>query len=334
MRRLPLSFIACLILLSGCHKKIPYRTTEGLIFGTLYRVTYQAEEDLTDRINSALDQVDRVANPFDSTSMLYAINNNLSLEVDSTFIAIYQVARSVYELSSGAYDVTIAPLVNAWGFGFEESYPLSPLQIDSLLRLVGMDRINCSGGKLSKEDPAIQLDFASVAKGYASDLVGERLRQAGVSNYLVEIGGEIAYSGRNPKGSSWRVGISRPIPDTLALEQEIQEIVELPGDRGGLATSGNYHNFKVSSDGQLYGHTISAKSGYPTQTDILSATVIAPTCAEADALATAFMALGYDGSQSMRLQLDPDVSYLFLCSGADSLSLRPVWSEGFPLAIP
>ena len=143
MRRTVTLLLLSLILLSSCHQETPYRSAEGLIFGTLYRVTYQADRDLSDQINEALQEVNREANPFDSTSMIYAVNNNLSMAVDSTFYAIYSVARRVYELSGGAYDVTIAPLVNAWGFGFEKSYPLTQPQVDSLMKLVGMDKVSC-----------------------------------------------------------------------------------------------------------------------------------------------------------------------------------------------
>lgn len=330
MRRTVTLLLLWLILLSGCHKEVPYRSAEGLIFGTLYRITYQADEDLSDQINEALQEVNRVANPFDSTSMLYAVNNNLSMTVDSTFYVIYSVARRVYEQSGGAYDVTIAPLVNAWGFGFEEGYSLTQVQVDSLLELVGMDKVSCTPTELTKANPAMELDFASVAKGYASDLVGARLRRAGVTNYLVEIGGEIAYSGRNPRGAPWRIGISKPDLDSLGLSQELQEVIDLPGERGGVATSGNYRNFKVTPEGRLYGHTISALSGYPAETDIMSATVLAPTCAEADALATAFMASGYEGSEAMRKQLSSDVSYLLFVSAGDSLAFTSISSPSFP----
>ena len=330
MRRTVTLLLLSLILLSSCHQEAPYRSAEGLIFGTLYRVTYQADKDLSDQINEALQEVNRVANPFDSTSMIYAVNNNLSMAVDSTFYAIYSVARRVYEQSGGTYDVTIAPLVNAWGFGFEKSYPLTQQQVDSLLKLVGMDKVSCTPTELTKANPAMELDFASVAKGYASDLVGEKLRKAGVTNYLVEIGGEIAYSGRNPRGAPWRVGISRPDLDSLGISQELQEIIDLPGERGGLATSGNYRNYKVAADGRVYGHTISALSGYPAETDILSASVIAPTCAEADALATAFMASGYEGSEAMRKRLSPDISFLLFVSAGDSLAFTTIASPSFP----
>lgn len=333
MRRLLTLLATALVLLSACHKETPYRRAEGLIFGTIYRVTYQSEDPLTEQISAALAEVDHVANPFDSTSMIYAVNNNLSMAVDSTFYAIYEVARSVYDRSGGAYDVTIAPLVNAWGFGFEESYPLTQRQVDSLLLLVGMDKVSCSPTMLSKAVPEMQLDFASVAKGYASDLVGERLRKAGVTNYLVEIGGEIAYAGHNPEGRPWRIGISKPVLDSLGISQELQEIIELPGERGGLATSGNYRNFKVAPDGSVYGHTISAQSGYPAKTDILSASVLAPTCAEADALATAFMALGYEGSAVMRQQLSPDIAYLLFVSTGDSLTFVAKSTPTFPAAL-
>lgn len=321
--------LSVILLSTACRPKENYRTKQGIIFGTLYNITYASDKDLSAVIDQALQEVNQVANPFDSTSLLYAINNNLTNKIDTTFHAIYSVAQRVNRLSGGAYDVTIGPLVNAWGFGFEEAITPSATQIDSLLQLVGMDEITISEGVLTKSDSRMKLDFASVAKGYGADHVAAALREHGVSHYLVEIGGEIAYQGVNPEQKPWHIGINKPEVDSLGIGGDIEEIVTLTG-HGGLATSGNYRNYKVSADGKMYGHTISPRSGYPIQTDVLSATVIAPTSAEADALATAFMALGYEASADMRAKLPREVSYMLILPGADSLSYRIVQSEGFP----
>ena len=205
-------------------------------------------------------------------------------------------------MTQGKYDITVGPLVNIWGFGFEPSpwkegkVPQSA--IDSIRQFVGFDKVTLRGDTLVKADPRIRLDMASIAKGYASDLVADALCQKGVSDYLVEIGGEVAFSGINPDGEAWRVGVSKPVFDTLGISNQMACILHLTG-KGGMATSGNYHNYKVRADGSRYAHTIDPTAGYPIESDVLSATIIAPNCALADALATASMVLG--SSEALRL---------------------------------
>ena len=203
-------------------------------------------------IAEALQKLNNVANPFEKGTLLYRLNNNETTLTDSTFRLLFSRAMEVSRMTQGKYDITVGPLVNIWGFGFEPSpwkegkVPQSA--IDSIRQFVGFDKVTLRGDTLVKADPRIRLDMASIAKGYASDLVADALCQKGVSDYLVEIGGEVAFSGINPDGEAWRVGVSKPVFDTLGISNQMACILHLTG-KGGMATSGNYHNYKVRADG-------------------------------------------------------------------------------------
>ncbi len=296
-----------------------YFSETGEIFHTLYHVKYAAKSEQSESIEQAFLELNRSANPFDTSSILYAVNNNTSMEVDSIFAHIFNQAIHLSELTQGAYDVTVGPLVNVWGFGFEPSpYPQGDVPskaIDSILQFVGYKKVRLEGNKIYKEDKRLKMDFSSIAKGFASDLVASALAQQGVENYLVEIGGEIAFAGLNPQGKEWTVAIRKPILDSIGMEHynDFEAVLSLPSSqqKGGLATSGNYHNYKVRGDGSIYAHTIDPVSGYPVQTDVLSATIIADNCAWADALATACMALGSEKAIKL-LETLPRVEYFLI----------------------
>lgn len=305
--------VAIVILFSSCKREAPYRTYEGMVFHTYFRILYQSDENQEALIDRTLQAVNQSANPFDSTSLLYAINNNHTTRADSTLTYLWHKAQEVWQWSHGTYDVTISPLVNAWGFGFEPAIPITPHKIDSLRLLVGMQKVELVGGDFIKQHNEIQLDFASIAKGYAADKVAEALRQVGVTNYLVEIGGEIAYKGLNPQKELWRIGINSPKIDSTYQTQEIEDVILLTRNQAGIATSGNYRNYKKDPQtGLLFGHTISPLTGYPAKSDILSATILAPDCATADALATAFMTMTFREIERMAPLLDKDIDYLLI----------------------
>lgn len=302
---------------SSCKEQTHYVREAGEVFHTLYHMTYASDSSAQEVVERALQELNYTANPFDSTSLLYAINNNRTQVVNAGFIELWTAARECAERSQGAYDVTVAPLVNAWGFGFAPSpwpdgeVPRSAL--DSILSFVGYQKVTLRGDTLIKSDPRVQIDFSSIAKGMASDYVARALQAQGITSYMVEIGGEIAYAGVNPEGKPWSIGINKPLLDSLGLEHynEYEVIIELPQKGGGVATSGNYRNFKVRDDGTLYAHTIDPRSGHPVETDVLSATILHADCFRADALATASMALGAEAAERM-LQAIPGVEYLLI----------------------
>ena len=313
-------FLGLLLLLhlQACKPSRPaYISEMGEVFHTLYHMKYAADSSAHLEVEQALHELNYTANPFDSTSLLYAINNNRTELVNEGFVELLTAAQEYGRLSGGFYDVTVAPLVNAWGFGFSPSpwkdgeVPASA--IDSILSFVGYDKVTLRGDTLKKADPRMQIDFSSIAKGMASDYVARALRVKGIRDYMIEIGGEIAYGGVNPEGKPWRIGINKPILDSTGLEhyEEYEVIIDLPGERGGVATSGNYRNFKVREDGTLYAHTIDPHTGRPAETDVLSATILHPDCYRADALATAAMVLGAERAEKM-LRAIPSVEYLLI----------------------
>lgn len=313
-------FLGLLLLLhlQACKPSRPaYISEMGEVFHTLYHMKYAADSSAHLEVEQALHELNYTANPFDSTSLLYAINNNRTELVNEGFVELLTAAQEYGRLSGGFYDVTVAPLVNAWGFGFSPSpwkdgeVPASA--IDSILSFVGYDKVTLRGDTLKKADPRMQIDFSSIAKGMASDYVARALRAKGILDYMIEIGGEIAYGGVNPEGKPWRISINKPVLDSTGLEhyEEYETIIDLPGERGGVATSGNYRNFKVREDGTLYAHTIDPHTGRPAETDVLSATILHPDCYRADALATAAMALGAERAEKM-LRAIPSVEYLLI----------------------
>lgn len=293
--------------------KPTFRTQQGKIFGTLYTVTYEHNADLQPQIVAAMQAVDNSLSPFNKQSIITAINNNDSTEVDSLFSEVFHTAKQIYAESHGAFDPTVAPLVNAWGFGFKKGTDVCSATIDSLCQLVGFDRIVLDGKQVSKADERMQLDFSAIAKGFGSDCVARVLDSHGIKNYMVEIGGEVVVKGHNKNGNPWGIGITKPVDDSLSVSQELQTVLRLTDC--AIATSGNYRNFYYK-DGVKYAHTIDPRSGYPVQHSLLSATVIADNCMRADALATAFMVLGADSAMTY-CERHPEIKGYFIVA-ADS----------------
>ena len=290
-----------------------FRTQQGKIFGTLYTVTYEHNADLQTEIVAAMQAVDNSLSPFNKQSIITAINNNDSTETDSLFSEVFHTAKQIYAESHGAFDPTVAPLVNAWGFGFKRGTDVCSTTIDSLCQLVGFDRIVLDGKQVSKADERMQLDFSAIAKGFGSDCVARVLDSHGIKNYMVEIGGEVVVKGHNKNGNPWGIGITKPVDDSLSVSQELQTVLRLTDC--AIATSGNYRNFYYK-DGVKYAHTIDPRTGYPVQHSLLSATVIADNCMRADALATAFMVLGADSAMAY-CNRHPEIKGYFIVA-ADS----------------
>ena len=288
--------------------KPTYRTQQGKIFGTLYTVTYEHNADLQSQIVAAMQAVDNSLSPFNRQSIITHINNNDSIEVDTLFTEVFRTAEHIYSESHGAFDPTIAPLVNAWGFGFKRGMDVSSTTIDSLKELVGLSRVKLENKRVEKADGRIMLDFSAIAKGYGSDCVARLLDSCGIQNYMVEIGGEVVVKGHNKNGNPWGIGITKPIDDSLSVNQELQTVLRLTDC--AVATSGNYRNFYYK-DGVKYAHTIDPRTGYPVQHSLLSATVIADNCMRADALATAFMVLGVDSAMAY-CERHPEIKGYFI----------------------
>ena len=286
-----------------------YIKDSGMVFGTTYSITYQYHENLKSDIEDVMQQVDNSLSPFNKSSVITAINNNTSTKADNYLTEVFTLAQTVNKETDGAFDITVAPLVNAWGFGFRSGTRPTETQIDSLLTIVGQEKVTLKDGEIIKSDPRIMLDCSAIAKGFGVDKVAEFLAGKGIKNYLVEIGGEISARGKNSRGTEWNIGVTKPVDDSLSINQENQAVLQITDK--AMATSGNYRNFYYEG-GKKYAHTINPHTGKPAQSDILSATVIAQSCAVADAYATAFMVLGSEKAKEI-LKKHPELqAYLIL----------------------
>ena len=292
-------------------KQPPFRTNEGLVFGTVYKITYQHADDLHIDIKKALAEVDNALSPYNPNSIITRINQNRDTTLNAHFTHVFTLAQRVSEETDGAFDITVAPMVNAWGFGFKHAIEISPEAIDSLKEVVGYQKIAIEGDKVKKTDERVMLDCSSIAKGYGVDIVARALDKKGVQHYMVDIGGEVVVKGKNPRMKTWRIGINKPVEDSLSINQELQTILEVSGI--GMATSGNYRKFYYK-DGKRYAHTIDPRLGQPVQHNILSATVVAADCTTADAYATAFMVMGLEKSMEF-CNKHPELNAYFICDG-------------------
>lgn len=305
-------FLFVCLLNTSCHtSKSEYYEESGTVFHTLYHIKYQSSELLTEKIDAELQAFNLSLNPFNPNSILAKVNRNEEIEVDDRFVTVFNKAMEVSVRSGGVFDVTAAPLINLWGFGYEQKDSVSQAVIDSLLTFVGYEKVRLEGRRVVKQDPRMQLSFSAIAKGYACDVIAALLEREGVENYMVEIGGEVASKGLNPVGRCWRIGINRPEDDTTGLKNDITQKVDLCG-RKGMATSGNYRNFHIR-DGKKYSHTIDPHTGYPSEQTILSASIIASDCVTADAYATAFMAMGVNAACRMA-EMIPEIEYYLIYS--------------------
>lgn len=295
-----------LLLLLSCQEEKQYFEESGTVFHTLYTIKYEASRSLTDQIDAELQQFNLSLNPFNPNSIIAKVNNNEPVEVDEWFTEVFNKAMEVSRHSDGVFDITCAPLVNLWGFGFSKKDSVTPTMIDSMKTFVGYQKVHLEGKKVIKEDPRILLNCSAIAKGFSCDVIARLLERNGVENYMVLIGGEVVVKGVNQHGVCWRTGINLPEEDQSGTKNNYDEIVQLC-KKGAIATSGNYRNFYVK-DGKKYAHTIDPRTGYPAEQSVLSATIIADDCMTADAYATAFMAMGLEKARQMADSL-PEIEY-------------------------
>ena len=309
---IPALVIAGLFLFS-CGQPAHYLTHEGFTQGTYYRITYESPDSVSyeDEIVQLLQDFSASLSIYLPTSLISRINQNDSTAVvDDYFRTVFNKSAEVNKASEGVFDITIAPIVNLWGFGFTSNRPeINPKKIDSLLQFVGMDKIRIVGDKVVKDLPGVMLDVNAIAKGYSVDVVAGFLKGKGCRNYLVDIGGEIAAQGVNAHGNVWIIGIDKPV-DNAAYGESLQAKLRL--NNRAMATSGNYRRF-FEIDGVKYGHTIDVKTGYPVNTNLLSATIVADDCITADAWATVCMASGL-GKSIQLLQQHTELEALLIYS--------------------
>jgi thiamine biosynthesis lipoprotein len=302
-----------------------YQETYGSVFNTNYSIKYEYTRSLDEEIKQELAKFDDSLNPFKINSIISTVNRNEELEVDSFFVEVFNKAMEVSGKSNGMFDITVAPLINLWGFGFKNMGGVTDMMIDSIKQFVGYEKIWLNGNSIVKADPRVILNMSAIAKGYSTDVISRLLESYGIKNYMVEIGGEISMKGVNPRGKCWTIGIEKPVYDRTGFQSEIQQILQICDK--SIATSGDYRNFYIK-DGIKYAHTIDPKTGRPAENDILSATVIANDCMTADAYATVFMTVGKDEAMRLVSELN-DIYAYFIYRQASDDTIGIVYSDGF-----
>ncbi len=326
------------IFLTSASCKSDFLSEDGFCWGTSYHIVYESASDLSDSIKAEIRYIDASLSTFNSSSRLSAVNESRTDSVDAMFAEVFRLSKRVSDLSGGAFDPTVAPLVKLWGFGPESEgrpdVPDSSL-VTKVLGLVGIGdcRLDAEGMRVVKKSPDTSFDFSAIAKGYGVDRVASMLRRNGVHNYMVEIGGEIALQGYSPRGKRWRIQVDAPV---VAEKPEALHsrffVLELGPEPVAVAGSGNYRNRRTTSDGRVVWHTISPVTGYPVQTSTLATSVVAPTCAFADALATAAMAMPADDAMAMAEDLKAEgVGLMIIEDGGAAGVYATRVSSGYPL---
>ena len=303
-------------------KNGPYISIAGFTQGTTYHMTYQLSTsdslDLKGEIDALLARFDQSLSAYIDTSNLSLINRNITDLADPYLEEVFAEAKRVYELSGGAFDITVGPLVDAWGFGPGQKLEMTQEVVDSLMQFVGMDKVIIKDGRVIKENPGMRIDVNAIAQGYSVDVVCSFMSDLKIRNYLVEIGGEIRTRGKSPRGDDWKVGIDKPVEGNVIPGQNLQQVVRLAGK--SLASSGNYRKF-FDVEGEKVVHTIDPATGYTKPSNLLSVTIITDECMTADAYSTTCMVLGIEGSKEFIESLD-GVEALFIYTDEDGLFLE------------
>lgn len=312
MRTLILVLVALLGV--ACTPSPQYRTIDGAMLGTTYHIV--AETSLSSQhIFAEMERINREAigsmSIFDERSLLSRINRNETDQLDDHIIRNIEIAQKIHSVAP-RYDITVKPLVEAYGFAAKnrEAKP----NVDSLLQFVGFDKFAIEGNRILKSDSRLQIDLNSIAKGYVVDVIAEWLSNNGIENYIVEVGGEICAKGVNSRGVAWRVGVDTPFDNNNSPGAYQQKVVNISG--AALATSGNYRRYYYNAEGERISHTLNPQTGHSHTTSILSATVIAPRCAVADGLATAFMASDERDAIALAEELRDSVQVYFVLAPA------------------
>jgi thiamine biosynthesis lipoprotein len=294
---LSILFFLTLIITSCKEIKPVFDNFTGFIQGTTYSVVYENKkninpEELRAKVEKILHDFDMSLSLYQDSSIISRINRNEEVVVDYYFSEVFAKSVLISKMTEGAFDITVGPLVKAWGFGPDAHRSFSESKRDSLIKLVGMEKVSLVNGHLVKTDPGICLDVNAIAQGYSVDVICRFFDELGIKNYLIEIGGEVRAKGTKA-GALWRIGIDKPVDNNMSPGEELQAIIRISDQ--ALATSGNYRKFYIE-DGAKYSHTIDPRTGYPAKNKLLSASIIADDCAMADGIATACMVMGKEGA--------------------------------------
>lgn len=288
---------------------------QGMTQGTTYSVIYydsrsSDEHEVSDGISTLLKAIDNSLSTYNPGSVISMVNKNEEVVLDTMFINVFNKSYEIWVLTDGAFDITAAPLINAWGFGPDATKRFNESIKDRLMELVGMDKIKIVDGIVVKSDPDMCLDVNAIAQGYTVDLIAGYLSSRGLTSYLVEVGGEVRTRGTKPGGKPWIIGLDKPSDGNITPGLYRQADIQLVDK--ALATSGNYRKYYME-DGIKYSHTIDPKTGYPVRHKLLSATVITDDCITADALATACMVVGLEKSKELIKKIGGLEAYLVYC---------------------
>lgn len=302
-----------------------YYKIAGFAQGTSWNITYESPDSINLKadVDSILKAFDMSMSIYEPNSVISKINRNEDVETDEYFREVYALSRKVWKESAGYFDITVMPLVDAWGFGPEEEQSADSSMIDSLIQYVGMQKIRIENNRIVKDHPSVRLDMNAVAQGFSVDVVCRYFDSLGLTNYMVEIGGELRTKGVNPSGQTWKIGVDKPSFDNMMPGQQLQVILQLKNH--SLATSGNYRKF-YEKDGVKYSHTINPITGYPVLHRLLSATIIAGDCMTADAWATACMVMGLE--KSIEFFENQNVLQAYLIYGDEVGQYRVYMTEG------
>jgi len=318
--------LALLFTIFSCQKEPKNIKVSGPVFGTGYNIQFYSEsgKNYQKQFDSLFNVVNKSLSTYIPDSDISRINKNEDVEVDEHFKRVFKKSKEVYRFTEGAFDPTIGNVVNAWNFGADTNKFLTDsTTIDSLMKFVGLNKVGLKDSKIIKRKTSY-LEFNAIAKGYGVDVIAEFLESKNIKNYLVEIGGEIRVKGINyEKQAPWKVGLDEPRFDG---EQSVFKALELKDE--AMATSGTYRKFKIDENGNRYAHIINTRTGYPTKTNILSVSVIAPDCMTADAYATAFQAMGIEKVEAL-LSRHSELKVYFIFEN-DNKELETLSLNDFP----
>lgn len=282
---------------------------EGEAQGTTYHITYfdATNRDLQPEIDKILQDFDKSVSTYLTSSIISRINSNAkNVITDKYFNTCFNKAKEVHRNTNGAFDPTVYPLVNAWGFGPEKKQKIEKTKIDSILKFVGFDLISLKGNKIIKKDKRVALDFNAFAQGYSVDVVADFLKSKKIINFIVEIGGEVYANGKKPNGENWSIGIEKPIDNKVNVNP-LKAIAKL--ENLAIATSGNYRRF-VIEDGVKYAHHLDPKTGYPTKNNLLSVSIFSKKCIDSDANATGILVMGLEKAKEFLANHKELLAYL------------------------
>jgi thiamine biosynthesis lipoprotein len=294
----------------SCTKSPPkFTTLQGNAQGTTFRIVYQdsLSRDFSAAVQGIFKDIDQSMSLWVDTSIITKVNNGDEMVVlDDAFIRVFNASQRISKTTDGAFDITVAPLVKVWGFSFKKDLPPpTETQIDSLKYLIGYNQMSIENRRLIHQKKNTSVDFNAIAQGYSVDAVAEFLESKDIENYMIEIGGEVRANGINSRNETWNIGIDKPIESG---ERKLQVVVSLKNK--SLATSGSYRKF-IERDGKKYSHAIDPKTGYPVTHNLLSASVLADNCTDADGYATACMVLGTEKSLELAQKVGFEVYLIF-----------------------